>query len=451
MNNPFKIFCIKKEEKGIVLTILLVFALLQALLIASEWHLYTMGAHGGFWTIFSKHFRMSGYDCWSWITISGMRIHFETIRHPLYLTFLYPMHLLDKWLMEVTGVNFAVFFMAIIILFSTVYASVFIYRTLRENLELPRKDATLLTLFFFSFGHIMIPAICPDHFIISLMLLSMTIYIAGKKMKKGLLFKPWQSCVLMIFTAGMAASNGVKTVLAGFFANGKKFFTPRNLLLGIVLPAAILVGIQQSQYYALEVPQEKVIHKIEKAKLQKDSVRVTKHKQERDAWLKAHNGQPAGDGAITKLMDVSTPRMQTIAENFFGESIQLHQQYLLKDIMYDRPIFVKYSWLWNYIVEIVIVLLFIYGAISARRERLMWMLLSWFAFDVTLHLIMGFAINEVYIMTAGWAFIIPISIGYLYKSLSPRPLSWLRLLMGFLTVYLWLYNGGQLVYYLLTL
>ena len=64
---------------------------------------------------------------------------------------------------------------------------------------------------------------------------------------------------------------------------------------------------------------------------------------------------------------------------------------------------------------------------------------------------MGFAINEVYIMTAGWAFIIPLSIGFMARGLRPRPLSWLRLLVGALTAYLWLYNGGQLVYYLLTL
>ena len=50
-----------------------------------------------------------------------------------------------------------------------------------------------------------------------------------------------------------------------------------------------------------------------------------------------------------------------------------------------------------------------------------------------------------------WAFIIPLSIGFMARGLRPRPLSWLRLLVGALTAYLWLYNGGQLVYYLLTL
>lgn len=79
MTNPFKIFLIKKEERWLAATILLVFVVLQALFIASEYRWYTMGAPGGFWSIFTKHYRMSGYDCWSWITISGMRIHFHDL------------------------------------------------------------------------------------------------------------------------------------------------------------------------------------------------------------------------------------------------------------------------------------------------------------------------------------------------------------------------------------
>ena len=439
MTNPFKIFLIKKEERWLAATILLVFVALQALFIASEYRWYTMGAPGGFWSIFTKHYRMSGYDCWSWITISGMRIHFETIRHPLYLTFLYPMHLVDKWLMETFDYNFAVYFMAVILLFSTVYAAIFIYRTLRENMELRRLDASLLTLFLFSFAHVMVPAICPDHFVISLMLLSMTIYIASKKMKRGILFKPWQSCVLMVFTAGMATSNGVKTILAGLFANGKRFFTPRNLFFGIALPMLIILGIQQSQYYALEVPQQKVIANIEQANLEKDSAKVTRHEQERNAWLKAHNGQPAGDGPITKLMDVSTPRMATLVENFFGESAERrdarpphlralrlagqlpggnhhraavhhgHRLGLARKADVDAPVLVR-----------------------LRRDAPP-----------------GHGLRHQ--RGAGWAFIIPLSIGFMARSLRPRPLSWLRLLVGALTAYLWLYNGGQLVYYLLTL
>ena len=446
----FNIFKVKKEERWLAFAMLAVFVTFNAMVIASHYHLYTMDAHGGFWSIFTKNFRMSGYDCWSWITVSGGRIHFVTSRHPLYLTFLYPLYLLNDWLIQNVGYNFAVYFMAVIIVFSAFYAVLFMYRVFREVLELRRKDARLLTLLLFSFGHVLIPTMVPDHFVISLMLLSLTLYITGKKMKKGQLLTAWQSLVLTFFTAGMATSNGVKTLLAGLFTNGKKVFTCKFISIGVVLPLLLLLGIQQSQYYLLEVPQQAVVRHIESETLKKNPQKVLEHKKQRDEWQRTHLGQPVGDGVITKLMDVSTPRVPTIVENFFGESIQLHQRSLLKDVSWERPIFVEYNWSLNYIIEAFIVLLFIVGIVFSYKQRFFKMLLAWFACDLTLHLILGFAVTEVYIMTSGWAFIIPISYGYLLKRLSMKWLKLMRVALIMLTIYLWIYNAGQTVYYLMS-
>lgn len=446
----FNIFKVKKEERWLAFTMLAVFVTFNAMVIASHYHVYTMEAHGGFWSVFTKNFRMSGYDCWSWITVSGGRIHFVTSRHPLYLTFLYPLYLLNDWLIQNVGYNFAVYFMAVIIVFSAFYAVLFMYRVFREVLELRRKDARLLTLLLFSFGHVLIPTMVPDHFVISLMLLSLTLYVTGKKMKKGQLLTAWQSLVLTFFTAGMATSNGVKTLLAGLFTNGKKVFTCKFISIGVVLPLLLLLGIQQSQYYLLEVPQQAVVRHIESETLKKNPQKVLEHKKQRDEWQRTHLGQPVGDGVITKLMDVSTPRIPTIVENFFGESIQLHQRSLLKDVSWERPIFVEYNWSVNYIIEAFIVLLFIVGIVFSYKQRFFKMLLAWFACDLTLHLILGFAVTEVYIMTSGWAFIIPISYGYLLKRLSMKWLKLMRVALIMLTVYLWIYNAGQTVYYLMS-
>ena len=446
----FDIFKVKKEERWLAFAMLAVFVTFNAMVIASHYHVYTMEAHGGFWSVFTKNFRMSGYDCWSWITVSGGRIHFVTSRHPLYLTFLYPLYLLNDWLIQNVGYNFAVYFMAVIIVFSAFYAVLFMYRVFREVLELRRKDARILTLLLFSFGHVLIPTMVPDHFVISLMLLSLTLYITGKKMKKGQLLTAWQSLVLTFFTAGMATSNGVKTLLAGLFTNGKKVFTCKFISIGVVLPLFLLLGIQQSQYYLLEVPQQAVVSHIESETLKKNPQKVLEHKKQRDEWQRTHLGQPVGDGVITKLMDVSTPRVPTIVENFFGESIQLHQRSLLKDVSWERPIFVEYNWSANYIIEAFIVLLFIVGIVFSYKQRFFKMLLAWFACDLTLHLILGFAVTEVYIMTSGWAFIIPISYGYLLKRLSMKWLKLMRVVLIMLTIYLWIYNAGQTVYYLMS-
>ena len=446
----FNIFKVKKEERWLAFVMLAVFVTFNAMVIASHYHVYTMDAHGGFWSIFTKNFRMSGYDCWSWITVSGGRIHFVTSRHPLYLTFLYPLYLLNDWLIQNVGYNFAVYFMAVIIVFSAFYAVLFMYRVFREVLELKRKDARLLTLLLFSFGHVLIPTMVPDHFVVSLMLLSLTLYITGKKMKKGQLLTAWQSLVLTFFTAGMATSNGAKTLLAGLFTNGKKVFTVKFISIGVVLPLLLLLGIQQSQYYLLEVPQQAVVSRIESETLKKNPQKVLEHKKQRDEWQRTHLGQPVGDGVITKLMDVSTPRIPTIVENFFGESIQLHQRSLLMDVSWERPIFVEYNWSVNYVIEAFIVLLFIVGIVFSYKQRFFKMLLAWFACDLTLHLILGFAVTEVYIMTSGWAFIIPISYGYLLRQLSMKWRKVMRVTLIMLTIYLWIYNAGQTFYYLMS-
>ena len=447
----FNIFKVKKEERWLVFIMLAVFLTFNILLITSHYHVYTMGAHGGFWSIFTKNFRMSGYDNWSWITISGMRIHFITSRHPLYLTFLYPLYLLNHWLIEVFGHNFAVYFMVAIIVFSAFYAAVFAYRIFREVMELRRFDSTLLTVLLFSFGHILIPSMVPDHFIVSMMFLLMALYICGKKMKKGELLTDWQPLLLTFFTAGMATSNGAKIFLAGLFTNRKKFFTWKYISIGVILPCLLLIGIQQSQYYLLEVPQKAVISNIEKVKRQKDPKGVEEFYKKRNAWQKTHLGQTMSKESMLDWLDTSTPRTRTLVENFFGESIQLHQRYLLKDVAWDRPVFVTYNGITNYVIEAIMVILFVLGIIFGYRKRFFQMLLAWFTCDITLHLILGFGITEVYIMASGWAFIIPIAYGYLIKGLSHRYRQMLRGLLLVITIFLWAYNGGLTVNYLLNL
>jgi hypothetical protein len=79
----------------------------------------------------------------------------------------------------------------------------------------------------------------------------------------------------------------------------------------------------------------------------------------------------------------------------------------------------------------------------------MQMSLAWLACDVTLHLILGFGIGEVYIMASGWIFIIPVAMAHLIKGLQDKPKKILRGVLVALTVYLWIYNGIQISGYLL--
>lgn len=443
-------FKIKKEERPVAFVAFLIFAAFNVLVIYKYSPLFLKGGNLGFWTIFSKHFRMSGYDCWSYIVISNLRVHFETSRHPLFLTVLYPLYMLNHWLMGETGINFAVFLMMAVVVFCAFYSAVFMYRIFREVLEMQRADATLLTAMFFSFGHVLVTTMVPDHFVISLFLLTLTLYVAGMRLKKNRAIGIWESMLLFFLTAGITLTNGIKPLLACLFTNGRRVFSPRFVMVSVLLPLILLGGIWLWQYNTVELPQKAEIERmIAKQKRQGKERKMKEWAASRNKWMAEHSGKPVSDLPLLDMTDATTPRVETIVENFFGEPIQLHKDHLLEDMSHTRPVFVKYNHTLLYMTEAVIVLLFVCGVLCGFRDRFLRMCLSWFAVDVVLHLVLGFGINEVYIMTAGWIFIIPIAVGTMLSMLARVPGLILRSILCVLTLWLWVYNGSLVTGYLL--
>ena len=64
-----------------------------------------------------------------------------------------------------------------------------------------------------------------------------------------------------------------------------------------------------------------------------------------------------------------------------------------------------------------------------------------------IHLILGFGINEIFIMTPHYMFTLPIAMAFLFKN---RKDWWLRAVVSLLTLYLFAYNGYLLTDFLLS-
>ena len=457
MSNLFKLFKLRKEERWLAAVALVVFTFFNVLLMASHWKLCTQSASGGFYSLFTRWFNMSGYDCWSWIMVSGKQVYFVTDRHPLYLSFLYPMYLLNHWIMDITGINCAVFMVSVVVIFSALYTVIFIYRTLNEVLMLTQGESLLLVSLLFSFAHVLLPTMVPDHFVISMMLLSMTLYMAGKKIKAGICMKAWESGLLLFLTSGIALSNGIKTMLADWFVNGRRVFRFKFIVVGILLPLAALFCIQRVQYEIFEVPQQEALDKMlaEKARKFPDKVKKEKAEQAKHkVWIERNGMKQMGADGIWNLIDFDTPRWPALIENLLGESFQLHENHLLEDVHETRPKFVNYRYAYKYGIEIVIVLLFLAGVVCSIRYKFFLLLLSWMGIDMMLNIVLGFGINEVYIMTSGWAFIIPVALGYLLrrsKQWSTKVYATMMGIIFLLSCYLWVSNGMLIVKYLTTI
>lgn len=490
-HSHFSVFKLKREEWLPSLFILVVFLCLNVLCILKYFDKFS-AINRGFWTNFVSTFCISGFDPITYNVVSRWEANYTVYRHPLLSFEVYPLYLLNEWMMDTFNINLVQFIVGFFLIFAVYYSYIFAYRIMREVARLRRIDATLLSLMIFSFGYVLLTYIVPDHFAISMFLLLWTIYVCGKRLRDNRKIGIFQTIFFFILTAGVTLSNGIKIFIYTLFVNGKRFFRPKYLGFAVIIPALVLWVFTRWEYanYVQPNVEARAKQKIEKDKERKrkdfqvfkdttslkDSAAIVKAFRQREQrkahaeyvynhthmpWHQ-HAGKNMLDSDLKKALkngnvverylynqfgefnqwtDITTSRWDTAVENLFGESIQIHQDYLLTDTLRSRPVIVKYRYMFNYVIEGTIVGLFVLGVWFGRRSRFLWMCLCAMAFDLFLHLILGFGINEVYIMTAHWIFTLPIAMAFLFKRFEGnKAIYGLRVVVAILTLYLYAWN-----------
>ena len=453
------LFRLRRDERWMMLVVALLLVALNALTLIHYYGVFTpITDH--YWNLFVGKFHISGFDPISYYVVSNWDARYNVYRHPLLAFMMWVPYLLNQALMWMTGINCALFIMTAIQVAAAWYAFLFLYRLLVVVMGLARTDARLLSFFLYSFAFVMVTAMVPDHFVLSLCVLLFVLYYSGLLITRRLQMSLPAAIVLFVVTAGISLNNGLKVFLSGLVVNGRRFFRPKFLLLAAVAPALVIWVGARYEYHYLVAPGENARHA---------AIAQKRAEQKREAQLKAQQpspaqpspaaakpkpqrqpkkGKPFMQGEFMRWSDKTSPRVASVVENLFGESIQLHPDYLLQDQSRFRPMIIEYRWAVNYVVEAIIAALFLAGIWMGRRNRLLWLCLSWFGLDVLLHVGIGFGLNEIYIMTAHWIFVIPVAMA----ALLARPTRWRPLCRGVivaLTLWLYAYNGYHIVKYML--
>lgn len=478
MASLFSIFKIKKEERW-PFGIALLYVVAWNVLVISKYADIFMKPDEHYYKLFVRHFHISGFDPVTYIVVSNWGTNYNIYRHPLLAFFMYIPNQINQGLMALTGVNCVQFIVGILLVFCGVYSFIFLCRIFREIVGIHKLDAWLLGGLTYTFAYVMVSVSVPDHFSLSMFMLILTLYVAGKKMKARNPFTKWQTILFFFLTAGISLNNGIKVFLANLFVNGKKFWKPANLFLAIIIPSALIWGgaclewnhferpnfVERQNKIAAKVKQQndKITQAFKDTTSVRDTAAVTadirnlvmqqaKERKEKNAkkpW-NSHVGKPMAKGEFAQWTDITTPRWATIVENLFGESIQLHKDYLLQDDLSTRPVIVTYHYIASYIIEGLVVLLFLSGLVCGWKSRYLWLAMSFFFFDMFIHIVLGFGINEVYIMSAHWLFILSVAMAYLFKTLENK--KWIvpvRMLTLVIALYLLAWNGILYSSYLL--
>ena len=453
MKSITDIFKIRKDERWLAMVSVVVFSFLNFLTVNMYWGRFSV-LSDHYHRLFVRWFRISGFDPLTYEVISYWDTAYNVYRHPLLAFFMWPFAQLNQLLMTLTDKNFATVITAIIVVFCAVYSAIFLFRIFKDIIMVKMREAYLLTALTFSMAFIMLSAMVPDHFIMSMFALTLTLYLSGKKLRNGSALNMWQTISMFILTAGISLNNGLKIFLAALVTRRKRFFEWRYLLFAVVLPCAMIWGFARWEYRTYVWPKEMARNEVkakknreytEKIRQQvrdsigsKDSAAVEaltkkikqqkaveKYRRDHKKIWNKNTGKPIAQGEFMRWTDKTTSRWDVAVECLFGEGIQLHRDYLLGDVLRNRPLIVRYdtnyiSGYINYLAEVVIILLFLIGAWIGRKTIFLWTALSFLLMDMALHMGLGFGINEIYIMSAHYLFVLPIGLAYLFKAIETR-------------------------------
>lgn len=453
MKSIFDIFKIRKDERWLAIVSALMFSFFNFMTVYMYWGRFC-ALSDNYHRLFVRWFRISGFDPLTYEVISYWDTAYNVYRHPLLAFFMWPFYQLNQLMMTLTGKNFSTVITALIIIFCAFYSSIFLFRIFKEIIMVKKCEAYLLTALTFSMAFIMLSAMVPDHFIMSMFALTLTLYLSGKKLMNGSALNMWQTIAMFILTAGISLNNGLKVFLAALVTRRKRFFEWRFLLFAVILPSAMIWGFARWEYRTYVWPKEMARNEVKAKKnreytekirqqvrdsigsndsaaveamtrkIQKQKAMEKYRRDHKKIWNK-NTGKPIAKGEFMRWTDKTTSRWDVAVECLFGEGILLHRDYLLGDVLRNRPLIVKYDTsnllgYINYLAEAFIVIFFVIGVWMGRKSVFLWTSMSFLLMDMLLHMGLGFGINEIYIMSAHYLFVLPIGMAYLFKTIENR-------------------------------
>ena len=367
------------------------------------------------WERFIRNYHMAGFDPITYHVLLDWHQGYDVVRHPLLAWMMLPLSWLNTALTHMLGTNCVLYIEAALLTTCGYFSSVLIYRTIHRVIGTTPFVAWLLTALTLSFAYIMLATVVADHFCLSLLMLTLTLYRAGMKMRRGSKFGAAEAITLFTVTAGITLSNGIVVLMAVAIVNGRAAWRMPFVLRVMVLPLLMMLAVAFG------------------------GCRLARH---------APLSPSAAMTQQTRWVGSDAPRAAVVVENMLGETVQLHRSHVLGDVLSGRPVIVPYTWKAQYAVEALLVALFIGGVFAGRRDPFVLLPMAVLALNVALHVVLGFALSEVHIMAAHWAFVMPMCMAWLFRLPDRRTRGVLTAVVAVLTVYLYAYNGLLIYRYL---
>jgi len=341
-------------------------------------------------------------------------------RHPLSNYFFDQIRNFALW---ISGNRYDSVFRLVLALFSTIVislANVQIFKYLNNIIQLPLKISLLILAFYGLFVTNILLSFTPETYTYTLLFLSIFNYYSAKKIKEEKPISFGATIFGSVFIGGLTITNIVKVYIPFLFEK-KIFWDWKKIGMAVAKIATSVVVFVFLFLLRLDFNFQNFLNKTE---------------EQYDKFSKPK---------VTPLWDM-------IYSWFFGGNI-LFSNYEIRDYhnkdktFYYKALFMDvYTSFVPYLFIGIVLLMMIWSVFKNCKNKLVWILVITFLFDVLVHCVLKFGLHTSYIYGGHFVFVYPLLLGWLFFSYREKRTS-ISLLYGLLlimTVYLGLNNYYRL-------
>ncbi|PZU91673.1 MAG: hypothetical protein DI529_00460 [Chryseobacterium sp.] len=341
-------------------------------------------------------------------------------RHPLSNYFFDQLRNFALW---ISSNRYDSVFRLVLALFSTVVislANVQIFKYLNNIIRLPLKISLLILAFYGLFVTNILLSFTPETYTYTLLFLSVFNYYSAKKIQEEKPISFGATIFGSVFIGGLTITNIVKVYIPFLFEK-KIFWNWKKIGIAIAKIATSVVVFVFLFLLRLDFNFQNFLNKTE---------------QQYDKFSRAK----------------TTPVWDMITSWFFGGNI-LFSNYEIRDYhnkdktFYYKALFMDvYTSFVPYIFIGIVLLLMIWSIFKNYKNKLVWILVITFLFDVFVHCVLKFGLHTSYIYGGHFVFVYPLLLGWLFFSYRDKRtlLSLFYGLLLIMTVYLGFNNYYRL-------
>lgn len=349
----------------------------------------------------------------------------SVFKHPLMLYITKPLLYIGNLLTYIHPLLKGVLF--ILILNTMISLSViYVFRYLRNIIELSTKCAVIFILFFATCNTCLYLSFTSESYPFSIFLLSFTIWYFSDSIKRSINIGTFPILTLSVLTGGITITNASKVIMSSLFLKDRvNTHIYRIVIISFFLILICLFGIFNT------------------SKNQGSPVNYT---------VMTDNFE--GYSLMEKTVYGSTFRK--VSDQFLGSPIFMPQftlreaeGHIVNNTTSDiKQTQIKIDFYSNYLQLIVLLSFYcfiVYFCWINRRNKFIWMILAIVSVDVFIHIIKGYALNEAFIFSGHWVFILPLIIGWGIKKMNKIQLKITIPIIGVLAILFLLNNSIRFV------